>query len=74
VGRVLDAMMNDLNDLTRLLVGPQSVVPWWGWTAWLLCIFGGLLAPGIQAMRPAVKGTARDELDRVQAEYDRAMR
>lgn len=34
---------------TSNLVGPQSVVPWWAWTAALVMLFWAVLAPGLAA-------------------------
>jgi hypothetical protein len=31
--------------LSRELIGPDSGVPWWAWTAFLAMIFWGLLVP-----------------------------
>jgi len=32
--------------LTRELVGPEAVIPWWAWAAALIMIFWGLLGTG----------------------------
>lgn len=52
VAAVLEAIINDLYELSRQLVGPHSIVPWWGWAAWFVTIFAGLLGPGIVAWTP----------------------
>jgi hypothetical protein len=44
------ANLSDLAyELSRELVGPQSVVPWWAWLAFFVMVFGGLLGLGHEA-------------------------
>ncbi|GAA2507768.1 hypothetical protein [Winogradskya humida] len=46
-------MISTLTDqavqLANDLVGPNSVLPWWSWAAWLLMIFAAILGPGLAA-------------------------
>jgi hypothetical protein len=43
-------MSHTWTDLAYVWFGDLGVVPWWAWMATLLTIFGGLLAPGLEAM------------------------
>ncbi|WP_161952686.1 hypothetical protein [Actinoplanes sp. TFC3] len=43
-------MSHTWTDLAYTWFGDLGVVPWWGWVATLIMIFGGILGPGIEAM------------------------
>ncbi|AGL20608.1 hypothetical protein [Actinoplanes sp. N902-109] len=42
-------MSHTWTDLADAWLGGLGAIPWWAWVATLLMIFGGLLAPGIEA-------------------------
>ncbi len=48
---VIEGLTDLGHQIATGIVGPQAVVPWWALVAWLIVIFGGILAPGIKAMR-----------------------
>ena len=56
----MDAYLDLAYDWTSKLVGPHSVLPWWAWTAGLVMIFWGVLAPGVADWREAERRPGHD--------------